>query len=184
LSAVEGDSREVAGLDGVSSSGLIGDVRVGYDQQMGRFVVGAFGTYGFNDMSTSISGGGINVNLAEKGEEWSVGARAGLLVNERTLAYILAAYTESDYSFSGINATGDAKEVTFSGVTVGGGVEFALTQNVFLGVEGTHTFYGEETIADNYVAATNTGTTLEDELSETRVMGTLKIKLNNGVFGN
>jgi outer membrane immunogenic protein len=178
---VSGQSREIASVDGINSSGLVGDGRVGFDLQRGRFVGGIFASYGFNDMSTDVSFGGTTIKAIEKGDEWSIGARAGLLVNERTLAYILAAYTETEYSFAGIGSNGGNKDVTFSGVTVGGGVEFALTQNVFLGVEGTHTFYGEETIADFYSATANRGLRLEDEIGETKVMGTLKIKLNSGL---
>jgi outer membrane immunogenic protein len=117
---------------------------------------------------------GTDFTVIEKGDEWSIGARAGLLVNDRTLAYILAAYTQTEYSF------GDT-DITFDGVTVGGGVEFALTQNVFLGVEGTHTFYGEELLGDTNDGNDASGLRAYDEIGETKVMGTLKIKLNSGL---
>ena len=183
VTTVKGDSREIASIDGINSSGLVGDGRIGFDLQRGRFVGGIFASYGFNDMSTDVSFGGTTIKAIEKDDEWSVGARAGILVNERTLAYILAAYTESEFSFAGLASNGGNKEVTFSGLTVGGGVEFALTQNVFLGVEGTHTFYGEETILDLYDAKSNQGIRINDEIGETKVMGTLKIKLNTGLGG-
>jgi opacity protein-like surface antigen len=177
---VSGDSRQIAHLDGVNSHGIVGDVRLGYDQQLGaRLLVGLYGAYGFSGMETEASIAGLGTASIEKGDEWSIGARAGVLVNPRTLAYILAAYTETDYEF-GISGGGNSatKDVTFSGVTVGGGVEFALTSNVFLGIEGTHTFYGEETLLDIYSPEVNRGIRLDDELSETKVMGTLKVKLN------
>jgi opacity protein-like surface antigen len=180
---VEGDSREVASIDGIDSSGLVGDGRIGFDLQRGRFVGGIFASYGFNDMSTDVSFGGTTITAIEKGDEWSIGARAGVLVAPRTLAYILAAYTESEFSFAGIGTNGGNKDVTFSGVTVGGGVEFALTSNVFLGVEGTHTFYGEEILIDRYDADENEGFRVKDEIGETKVMGTLKLKLNSGLPG-
>lgn len=187
-----GGSREIASLDGVNSAGLVGDGRIGFDAQRGRFVFGVFGAYGFNQMEADAA---INLpnpfgdNIVgsasiDKGEEWSIGARAGILVNPRTLAYILAAYTQTDYEF-GIAGGGSSgsREITFDGVTVGGGVEFAVTNNVFFGIEGTHTFYGKETIFSEYDADNNTGLRLDDELGETKVMGTLKIKLNTGLGG-
>lgn len=188
---VPGDSRDVANLDGLNSHGIVGDVRLGADLQLDRrFVVGVFGSYGFNGMETegSISFGRDTAGFTiEKGDEWSIGARAGILVNPRTLAYVLAAYTATEYDFS-IHGGDDSKSKTvdFSGITAGAGVEFALTNNIFLGIEGTHTFYGEETVIDEYDADRNQGDRLLDEIGETKVMGTLKIKLNSGLpdFGN
>lgn len=184
---VNPSTRDSASLDGLNTSGLVGDVRLGGDLQRGRFVFGVFGTYGFNDMTSS---GNIGDDISfgiEKGDEWSLGARAGLLVNNRTLAYILAAYTQSEFEFGGrIGDESASKTVDFSGITVGGGVEFAVTNNIFLGVEGTHTFYGEETLWDSGTEEGCTvcrGKRLTDEIGETKVMGTLKIKLNTGLGG-
>jgi opacity protein-like surface antigen len=181
---VNGGSHELASIDGINSSGLVGDGRIGFDLQRDRFVGGVFASYGFNQMETEASIAGLGSASIEKGEEWSIGARAGILVNPRTLAYILAAYTQTDYEF-GIAAGGSSasREITFDGVTVGAGVEFAVTNNVFFGIEGTHTFYGKETIFSAYDAEDNEGIRLDDEIGETKVMGTLKIKLNTGLGG-
>src|SRR3989304_3867484 len=185
---VDAGSNEIGHLDGLNTSGLVGDGRIGFDVQRGRFVFGVFGAYGFNNMEADGSGelSGLGDFSLEKGDEWSVGGRAGILVNPRTLAYIMAAYTQTDYELT-LHGSGDeatrSRETTFSGVTVGGGVEFALTGNVFLGIEGTHTFYGKETIFDEYDAERNVGTRFDDELGETKVLGTLKIKLNTGLGG-
>lgn len=182
-----GGSREVGSLDGLNTSGLVGDGRIGFDVARGRFLFGVFGSYGFSNMEADGGLEDLGSFTLEKGDEWSVGARAGILVNPRTLAYIMAAYTQTDYELtlhgSGEDATSKARETTFDGVTVGGGVEFALTGNVFLGVEGTHTFYGKETIFSESDAESNIGARLDDELGETKVMGTLKIKLNTGLGG-
>jgi len=187
LSAIDGFTKELFGLNGLDSSGVTGGGQLGFDLQRGRFVFGVFGSYDASAMEATASLGGTELKLIEKGDEWSVGARAGLLVNPRTLAYILAAYTESDFDFAGLADDGGSKEITFSGITVGGGVEFALTQNVFLGVEGTHTFYSEETLFDfnnsDTVERGASGIRGKDEIGETKVMGTLKIKLNTGLGG-
>lgn len=185
--SVLGDSRESARLDGVNSSGIVGDLRIGADVQRGRFVGGVFASYGLSGMEaegSSIGGAFTDFSL-DRGDDWSVGARAGLLVNDRTLLYILAAYTETEYEFSGtFNEEAFSDTTTFSGVTVGGGIEFAATNNVFLGLEATHTFYGEEVIFDHYDPETNVGTLINDDLGETKILGTLKIKLNSGILGN
>lgn len=183
----KGDSREIGHLDGLNTSGLVGDGRIGFDVQRGRFVFGVFGAYGFNNMEADGGIEGLGSFTLEKGDEWSVGARAGILGNPRTLAYIMAAYTQTDYDLtlhgSGEGADSVSRETTFDGITVGAGVEFAVTNNVFLGIEGSHTFYGEEALFDHYDAESNVGTRLNDKLGETRVMGTLKLKLNTGLGG-
>jgi opacity protein-like surface antigen len=184
---VDGASREVASLNGLNSSGLTGGGQIGFDYQIGRrFVVGVFGSYDLSQMDTTASIVGIDFDLIEKGDEWSIGARAGFLLHPRVMAYVLAAYTEAEWTF-GDAALGGDKEVTFSGVTVGGGLEYALTQNVFLGIEGTHTFYGEEKIFDSGTFEGDpmgNGIRLNDEIGETKVLGTLKIKLNSDIGSN
>lgn len=96
------------------------------------------------------------------------------------MAYVLAAYTEADYEFAFIGADGGSKDVTFGGVTIGGGIEHALTNTIFVGAEGTYTrFEGEELLGDlAYNEDANRGLSLTDDLSELKVMGTLKIKLH------
>lgn len=173
---VAGDSREVASLNGLNSSGVTGGFQLGFDKQLGqRIVVGVFGSYDLSSMDTTASVGGVEFDLIEKGDEWSVGARLGYLLHPRVMAYVLAAYTEADWEF--IGDIDGKKEVTFSGVTVGGGLEYAMTQNVFLGIEGTHTFYGQETLHDEYDADDNLGGRITDEIGETKVLGTVKIKM-------
>lgn len=178
---VTGDSREVANLDGLNSAGLVGDVRLGYDQQLGsRFVLGVFGTYGFSDMKADGEVVGVGSFDLERGDDWSIGARGGVLVNERTLLYILAAYTETEYDLNvTVGPENFAKTTDFSGVTVGGGIEFALNEGVFLGIEGSHAFYDDENIFDVYDPAKNQGLVVNDDLGETKVMATVKLKLNS-----
>ena len=177
----EGASRKVLGVDGVNSSGIVGGGQLGYDQQVGRFVVGVFGSYDLASMDTEVSAVGTNITAIEKGDEWSLGVRGGILLGQRTFAYVLAAYTETEYTFAGIGKAGSDKDVNFSGITVGAGLEHALTQNVFLGIEGTHTFYDSESLVDAYDSPSNPGVRRQDEIGETKVMGTLKIKLNNDI---
>ena len=174
-----GKSREVASLDGLNSSGITGGLQIGYDQQIGnRFVVGVFGSYDLSSMNTTATVSDVTMTLIEKGDEWSIGARAGYLLHPRVMAYVLAAYTQADWEFIG----DQRKDITFDGLTIGGGLEYALSRNVFLGVEGTHTFYGKETVFDVYDPDYNNGIRVNDEIGETKILGTLKVKLNGDLL--
>jgi opacity protein-like surface antigen len=137
-----------------SDSGLVGGARLGFDYAMGRFLVGAFGEYNWS----AVDG---------KDSDWSAGGRAGILLSDRVLAYGLVAYTQADYG-----------DVDFTGISVGGGLEYALSRNIFLGMEYAHTFYDEETLVDV------PGFKVTDELDEDRIMATLKVKLNGGGLPN
>jgi opacity protein-like surface antigen len=183
--AVAGDSRELGSIDGVNSHGFIGGGRIGFDYARGRLLFGAFADYNFSGMETNASVAGIGNFDLRKEDEWTIGGRIGYIVAPRTLAYVLAGYTQTEYSVGGLdNAviaplfTSVRSGATFDGVTVGGGIEFALAANVFFGLEYQHTFYGEETLIDAYNADLNQGIKVIDDLDEDKIMATLKIKLN------
>lgn len=184
--AVDPSSRNVANLDGLNSHGFIGGAQIGYDQQLGnRFVVGLFGAYNLASMKSEGSISDFDAGFkAEKGDEWSLGARVGFLATPRTMVYALAAYTQTDYKFSShIGDASGSKTVDFTGVTVGGGIEIALTNNIFLGGEYTHTFYGDETVFDTGASEVGGfGSRVVDDLDEDKIMATLKIKLNSDLF--
>ena len=171
------------GVDGKNSAGAIGGGQVGFDLARGRFLFGVFGSYDFSGMETEVTLFDETRTLLEKGDEWSIGGRVGLIVAPRTMAYVLAAYTQTEYTFAGASDDGGDKDVTFDGVTVGGGVEFAVSSNIFLGLEGTHTFYGKETIWDVDLNDDGDGLREVDDLGETKIMGTLKLKVGGGLPG-
>ena len=176
---VPGESRQLANIDGLNSHGLVGGFDIGADQQLGDWVIGVFGRYTLSGMETNGSALPDAYLNIEKGDEWTIAARLGHLVGPRTLLYGLVGYSQTDYDFT-LTKGGETEteNVSFSGLTVGGGLEYAMSQRVSLGIEGTHTFYGEETVFDEYDSDLNHGINLEDNLSETKILGTLRIKLN------
>lgn len=160
-------------IDGLNSHGFIGGGRIGYDRAFGRYLIGVFGGYDFSNMETMASIDGLGTLKLEKENEWTVGARAGVIVAPRTLVYGLAGYTQTEYKFSG---AGGGFSQDFDGITAGGGIEFALSDKVFMGLEYTHTFYGKETLID--VSDELGSLKVTDKLDEDKIMATLKIKLN------
>lgn len=170
------DDLSLLSLDGLSSAGFVGGGRIGFDYARWRFLVGAFGSYNFSNQETELgvlTGFGGPTFTAEKQGEWDAGVRLGYIVAPKTLAYVLAAYTQTSYEVNG--PKGKIADQDFSGVKVGGGVEFAVAQNVFLGVEYAHTFYQDEDWLDDK------NLKLIDSLDSDSVMATLKFKLNSGL---
>ena len=182
---IAGQEREIGTIDGVNSHGFFGGARLGYDRAFGRVLVGVYGAYDFSGMETTATLSGVGSFGIEKGDEWSLGARLGYIVAPRTLAYVLAAWTQTEYDVTGLNnpdvvSAFDKRSggATFSGISVGGGIEFAMTQNIFFGLEYQHTFYGEEKLIDLYSTPDNFGVSVIDDLDEDKVMATLKVKFN------
>lgn len=186
---VDGGKRELARLDGVNSRGALGGGRLGFDWARGRLLFGAFAEYNFSNMESNASIAGLGNFSLEKQDEWAVGGRVGYIVAPRTMVYALAAYKQTEYDVKGLDnpvlgLTNVSSGATFDGVAVGGGIEFALMANVFLGLEYQHTFYGKQTLinfgpeAGSNAEAIGHGVRVIDDLDEDAIMATLKIKLN------
>ncbi|MFA5956116.1 cellulose biosynthesis protein BcsS [Hyphomicrobium sp.] len=129
----------------------------GYDRQINdRFLVGAF-----VDVSTSEFTRGnedIHDGLVID-RSWAIGGRLGYLVNDRTMIYANAGYTQAHFSNDGwwdIDANGVGPTLAgkggnwFSGYFVGGGFERKLNDNFYLRGEARYSDFGSE--------VTNTGT--------------------------
>lgn len=164
-------------LNGFNSSGFFGGGTVGFDFQKDRWVAGVFGQYNFSGADTTagatFNGEQIFAASIEDGDSWLVGGRLGYLFSPRVLTYGLVGYGQTDMSYNV-----DAGEFhgqldkTFSGITVGGGVEYAATRNIFIGIEYQHFFGGKEMLVDAK------GFTLTDEIDGDKIMGTVKFKIN------
>ncbi|MGO9170484.1 MAG: outer membrane protein [Rhodomicrobium sp.] len=134
-------------LNGLGGDGGFGTVEVGYDRQFGHFVAGVFFNYDFTDINTSgsISSGskGLSASYDLDGL-WSVGGRFGYLVNPSTLAYVLGAYSQAHFAISPSNPyIGDQ---TYSGFSVGGGLETRLGGNWFVKAEYRFTALDTQTL--------------------------------------
>lgn len=162
-------------LDGINSRGFIGGVNGGLDLSRGGWVFGVLGGYSFTNMESSLSvADGAAKWTLSKQDEWYVGGRVGRVVAPRTLVYLLAAYTQTEYELSGTGID-DKPSQTYSGIKAGVGGEFALTNNIFLGMEYTHDFYGKQDWINE------DGFKVSDSLDEDKIMATLKFKLNGGL---
>lgn len=187
------DIKEVASafLDGVNSHGLFGGGTIGGDIQRGNLLFGVFGDYNFSSAEAEagyaydfgLFGKGDGSASIEDGDSWVVAARAGYLFGseKRALLYVLGGYGQQDVTYT---VGKDSKDVTFSGFVAGAGGEYALTQNVFIGIEWQHFFGGEEDIVNengNFggIHGPATNSRISDDLDSDKVMAKVKLKLNS-----
>ncbi len=183
-----------ATLTSLGAGGGLFGLNAGYDAQLpnSRLVVGLWGEYNWATGKTSGSVDYSNSNNVDKtalftlqhDDEWSLGGRAGYLVNNSTLVYGLAAFTHYDATLSGTGidaAHGWQHDAGASGYTLGLGYEamFASTSAGYFSykLEGRYFTGGETTLLDK--AATGkcceggnwvSNTTLTDKVDAYSVM--------------
>jgi outer membrane immunogenic protein len=179
-------------LDGINSRGFFGGLNAGFDLQRGKLVFGLLGQYNFSAikseagvLGTDYKADPIDVAATiDEGDSWLLGGRVGYLVDDRALLYILGGYGQMDMKYTvtdNIENDSGSLEDTISGWTLGAGAEFALTHNLFLGLEYQH-FFGNDKVSLFTMA--DDGINLTDDIDSDKVMVTLKAKLNSDVFGN
>ena len=132
-------------FDGVGGEGVRGEINAGYDYDFGSFVAGVMvdAHYGNGKTELNIGFGGPSLNIDAKADYgFDILARAGMKVNESTLAYALGGYSWQNFEIEA-SATGAGSETLaewdVDGFTIGGGLETALTSNVTVGFEYRYT---------------------------------------------
>jgi outer membrane immunogenic protein len=147
-------------FDGIGGEGLFGTVQAGYDWQFApRAVFGVFGDFDWSgietDLDFSASTDGYTW-LSGDGEVdmeymWTIGARLGYLATPDTLVYLLAGYSQAEFDdpsitvdFDGDSETFRTSLDTFSGFTVGAGMETRLDHNWGLKLEYRFTQLSDE----------------------------------------
>lgn len=86
-----------ASFRGIGSDGLFGEAQIGYDKQIGNFVIGAFGGLNISNTDTVLEFGGTEVAKLHKDWSWLVGVRFGYVIHN-TMIYAAGGYTQTDAS--------------------------------------------------------------------------------------
>ena len=142
-------------LDSLSASGAGLGGGVGCDLRLSNapIVVGAWADWSWRDLeqSNTLTLGGFTAGTRYAVEDaWAVGARAGVLINDATLLYALAGYTEARTSSLTVTAGGGGGSIgmpDLSGWLVGGGLETQLGSGWALRAEYRYARYDGETVA-------------------------------------
>ncbi|MCV9937051.1 porin family protein [Boseaceae bacterium BT-24-1] len=157
-----------------SPSSFIGGARLGFNYQLGSIVLGVEGDIeGMN----AAEGKGDLGGIVRVRQDWqgSVRARLGYSL-DRIMIYATGgvAFTKLEYSYvsplAGLTETINSSR---TGWTVGGGVDYAVTDNIILGVDYRYTDYGR---FDHVGAGAYLGRTVEHEPSAHAVRASLVYK--------
>ncbi|WID98791.1 porin family protein [Bosea vestrisii] len=157
-----------------SPSSFIGGARVGFNYQLGSIVVGVEGDIeGVNaHEGKGDLGGTVRVRQDWQG---SVRARLGYSL-DRIMVYATGgvAFTKLEYAYvsplAGLTETINSSR---TGWTVGGGVDYAVTDNIILGVDYRYSDYGR---FDHVGLSAYLGRTVEHEPSAHAVRASLAYK--------
>jgi outer membrane immunogenic protein len=157
----------------------------GVQHQFGQFVLGVEGGYmsGFDDTSLgatpSISifvPGGTGTAQAKLKDIWSVGGRVGWAM-DRWMPYVTGGYASGRFEFNAQNTNGSNSEhasATNSGGYLGGGIDWAVWDNLILGVEYRHYWFSSKTVSSSQSNAGTEQVTFDP--STDTVMGRVSYK--------
>ncbi|ALA17935.1 MULTISPECIES: outer membrane protein [unclassified Chelatococcus] len=162
------DSVGVGDLPGslsLKSEGFLGGAQVGYNYQFGAFVVGLEADIQYADMSdTGTSFAAAGFAEGKKELEWfgTLRARLGFAAMDRLLIFATGGliYGDTKLTHSVFDTTGallavGSKSDTQAGWTIGGGLEYAFTNNLTAKAEYLYYDLGDTTaIAPNVVDPT------------------------------
>lgn len=142
-----GGPQNAPAFGGPNSKGFVYGGQIGYNYQINMLVLGLEGSFVFSDASGSDN---CVPGLARCRTEHNWGgdlrARAGLAF-DRALVYGAAGVAVEDVTLSIRSVFGNAsRSETLWGYTLGGGVEYAVTNNWILGVEYKFSDFAKEKI--------------------------------------
>jgi outer membrane immunogenic protein len=165
---------------------VIGGGHVGYNLQIGQWVVGLEGTVDGTSVSgTRTSAGGLTMTT-HADVQGSIRARLGVAF-DRVLIYgtggaafagITNNYTDTTGAATGVAGTHEGISKTRTGWTVGGGLEYAVTNNWSIRAEYRYSDFGRS--PDFPFSATTLGTvSFTHHLTESQVQAGVSYKFDS-----
>ncbi|KHJ53442.1 hypothetical protein LA66_18805 [Aureimonas altamirensis] len=165
------DSSFIGSSDDGEAS-FIGGGHVGYDYQMGNFLIGAVADLNYIDASTASSYtlpgsttvfgaqqdidyvGTVRAKLGYAADRFAVYATGGLAYGDTSNNYLGDTTTVIGTTAYNVSVSEDTDDV---GYAVGAGVEYLVTQNFSLGVEYLYTDLGDSKLRVDYTPIAGTG---------------------------
>lgn len=147
-----------AEFSGIGGEGALASIEAGYDFEVGsNLLIGGLVDYTYSSISTDLTGAIAGVGSADYELEatHSISAllRGGRLVNDHTLMYSLIGWTHTWWNgdlgvFDNVGAPvfGASYDYETDGLTLGGGIESVIADNMTLKLEYRYTMNEVETI--------------------------------------
>lgn len=130
-----------------SAEGIIYGASVGYDIDLGGVVIGPEAEFTFSSTKAEFDNGdfeGFGLGNVSAERDLYLGARVGARVGDSALAYVKGGYTNATFDTEVNNGTQVFTEgFDTDGYRIGGGVEVALSQNMFVNAEYRYSKYSE-----------------------------------------
>ena len=128
-------------LNGIGAEGLVGSLGVGYDHDFGNMVAGVQLRGRVLGVSTDLTFGPFS-GSADETYGIDVVGRLGYKFTDAAMIYGLAGYSYAKFDLTS-NLTGSISTPDSSGFVIGAGIETAVTEHVFTGVEYRYADYGK-----------------------------------------
>ncbi|NNC60424.1 MAG: porin family protein [Erythrobacter sp.] len=130
-----------------SAEGAVYGAAIGYDVDLGAVVIGPEAEFAWSSAKTDFNNGdfeGFGFGNVDAGRDMYLGARIGAKVGDRALAYVKGGYTNAKLDIRSNDGTREFNEdYDLDGYRVGGGVEYAINQNMFVNAEYRYSNYSE-----------------------------------------
>ncbi|MBM0170934.1 outer membrane protein [Altererythrobacter sp. C41] len=147
-SSVDDDANEDNNDQSIEGVGY--GVEVGYDLDTGGAVIGIEGEYMDSTADTEFENGdfeGFGLGNIEANRDLYVGLRAGVKATPNTLVYAKGGYTNAKFDvLSNDGTTEFSNDIDTDGYRIGGGVEYAMGNGVYLKGEYRYSNYSEAEI--------------------------------------
>ncbi|KAA0968980.1 porin family protein [Aureimonas fodinaquatilis] len=158
-------STSFVGANNDSETSFIGGGHIGYDYQMGNFLVGAVADLNYINASTTstyvfpgdtiVYGatqdidyvGTVRAKLGYAADRFAIYATGGLAYGDTKNNYLGSATTTIGGTLYNVSVTEDTDDV---GYAVGAGVDYLVTQNFSIGVEYLYTDLGDSKLNVDY----------------------------------
>lgn len=134
----------------IDRDGWLYGAYAGYGQTFDQFYFGGEAEIGSANLSgSSGSVAGLPTKL-DTNESWGLSARAGFLVNDQTLLYGRAGWQRTNYDITvGTGANRIKVGDNLDGYRLGGGLEYAVTDNVLIRSEYNYINYENTNFHEN-----------------------------------
>lgn len=143
-SSIDNDTDED---DDQSIDGFVYGVQLGYDIDVGGFVIGAEAEYSDSTAEVELDAGdaeNFGFGNVETGRDLYFGARVGAKVGPDAMIYAKGGYTNAKYNVRSSDGTTEYnQDLDADGYRIGAGAEYALSDNAFVKLEYRYSNYSE-----------------------------------------